>query len=100
MEIDIKHFDGKYPSFNVLLSSKAGTEPFLEIKGCRIVDGKDGSFVSWPATKNDKTGKWWNHVWGSANFNQAVLNRVLATMPKKSAPKKEAPPVDEDDIPF
>ena len=60
MEISIKWFDGAYPSFNVALASKPGNEPFLEIKSCRIVQGKDGEFVSPPSTKNAKTEKYWN----------------------------------------
>lgn len=32
MEISIKWFDGKYPSFNVSLHSQVGRDPFLEVK--------------------------------------------------------------------
>ena len=73
MQITIKHFSGQYPSFNVCLHGTAGAEPFLEIKGCRIVDGKNGEFVSWPATKNEKTGKYWAHVFAGEKFAAAVL---------------------------
>ena len=34
------------------LATAEGREPFIVVKGCRIVDGKNGAFVSWPATKN------------------------------------------------
>jgi DNA-binding cell septation regulator SpoVG len=97
MEIEIKYFDGKYPSFNVMLSSNKGAAPFLEIKGCRIVDGQKGSFVGWPATKNEKTGKYWNHVYGNEAFSAAVLNKAIASMPSK---QKQVVSDDDGDIPF
>ena len=84
MEIIIKHFDGKYPSFNVGLASAPGKEPFVEIKGCRIFNGQKGEFVSWPATKNSE-GKYWNHVYGSEAFNQAVLAEAKKGMLKPAA---------------
>lgn len=69
--------------FNVELASAEGKEPFISIKGCRIMDGTKGEFVSWPATKNERTGKWWNHVYASEGFNSAVLDIARATMPAK-----------------
>ena len=94
MNIAIEHFDGKYPSFNVNLASKEGAEPFLVIKGCRIVNGKSGDFVSFPATKNEKTGKYWNHVYANDRFSNEVLRLALAQKPK-------AKPVEDDlDVPF
>lgn len=83
--------------FNVELASKEGVEPFLSVKGCRLVEGQKGPFVSYPATKNQSTGKYWNHVWASDKFNQAVLEKVQASMPAKGAPRRQQ--VDED-IPF
>ena len=53
MEISIKWFEGKYPSFNVAIASQPGRDPFVEIKGCRIVKGKDGEFVAPPSTKGN-----------------------------------------------
>lgn len=90
MEISIKWFDGQYPSFNVNLHSQPGKEEFISIKGCRIVDGRDGPFVSWPSTKNDKTGKYWNHVWAGEKFAAIVLSKALEAQPKKSASNKSA----------
>jgi len=95
MEISIEKHDGKYPSFNINLHSKPGAEPFLVIKGCRIVNGQKGEFISYPATKNEKTGKYWQHVYGGEKFNEAVL-RLARTAPPKQA--QTAP--DLDDIPF
>jgi hypothetical protein len=62
--------------FNVNLASAAGKDPFIEIKGARIVDGSKGPFVSWPATKNASTGKWWSHCYGSDAFNAVVLSKA------------------------
>ena len=83
MEISIEHFDGKYPQFNINLHSSLGAEPFLSIKGCRIVEGKNGPFVSYPATKNEKTGKYWNHVYGGEKFNEAVLAKATQSQAKR-----------------
>lgn len=80
--------------FNVEISSKEGADPFLSIRGCRIVSGKDGEFVSFPATKKDD-GKWWNHVWANDKFGKTVLDLAKAAQaPKKSYAGHE------DDIPF
>ena len=76
MHITIEHIEGKYPSFNVAVSSVEGKEPFIVIKGCRIANGTKGPFVSWPATKNEKTGKWWNHVYASEAFAQVVYQEA------------------------
>jgi len=102
LKITIEHFAGERPQFNVSLATSEGKEPFLTIKGCRIVDGSKGQFVSWPAKKMD-SGKYWNHVYASESFNAAVLAEAA-----KSAPREEPRrPVtrnkvmqDDDDIPF
>lgn len=99
MNVTVKWFDNQ---FNVQLMSKEGAEPFLEVKGCRIVDGKNGAFVSWPAKKNEQTGKYWNHVWGSEKFNAVVLSTALESMPKQ-APRRDRQADRDDldsDIPF
>ncbi len=81
MNVEIKWHDGKYPSFNIALSSKEGAEPFLEIKGCKIAEGRNGPFVSYPSRKQED-GKYWNHVWGSEKFNAVVLSKAQAAMPQ------------------
>jgi DNA-binding cell septation regulator SpoVG len=104
MEISIKWFtESKYPSFNVMLASAPGRDPFLEIKGCRIVDGKNGEFVSWPSTKNESTGKYWNHCYGSEQFNEAVLEKAKAAKPVSASRQASKSATDDDfqdDIPF
>jgi hypothetical protein len=89
--------------FNVELSSKPGKEPFVTIKGARIVDGSKGTFISWPATKNQNTGKFWQHVWCSEEFNAVVLSKAQAGMPSKAparAPARSAQGDDDRDVPF
>lgn len=109
MKITIKHFPGQYPSFNVSLANE-GKEPFIEIKGCRIVNGNNGEFVSWPSRKKDD-GTYWNHVYASNDFNAAVLQKAKSGQPQQQpSPKQPAPrPAPQpnsgfddmsDDIPF
>jgi DNA-binding cell septation regulator SpoVG len=104
MKIDIEWFDGKYPSFNVCLATSEGKQPFITIKGCRIVDGSKGAFVSWPATKKDD-GKYWNHVYASEAFNTAVMDAAMESKPKPAPRQKDeryraGAPDDLSDIPF
>jgi hypothetical protein len=80
MEIII---DWHRDQFNVNIASAAGREAFLSIKGCRIVQGNDGPFVSYPATRNTSTDKWWRHVWASDKFSAIVLEKAQAP---KAAP--------------
>jgi predicted alpha-1,6-mannanase (GH76 family) len=101
--------------FNVNLSSAEGRPEFLSVKGCRIVSGQSGDFVGWPATKNEKTNKYWRHAWGSDAFNAAVMEAALKTKPaqdtrtlaERKRPKDEArragsqnPPEGFDEVPF
>jgi hypothetical protein len=95
MKIICKWFPGEKPQFNVAIASAEGKEPFLEVKGCRIVNWQNGEFVSWPAKKLD-TGKYWNHVYASEAFNVAVLDEAKKSMPRAAG---GSAPVD-DEIPF
>jgi DNA-binding cell septation regulator SpoVG len=98
MDVQIKWFND---NFNVILASKEGADPFLEIKGVRIVDGKNGPFVSWPSKKNEQTGKYWNHVYGSEKFNAVVLSKAQAAQPSQSTRGRAPRGNDQDDdIPF
>ena len=105
MKIGIEHHDNQ---FNVTLASKEGAQPFLTIKGCRVVEGSKGPFVSWPAKKME-SGKYWNHVYASEAFQAAVLEAFNTTKPKVAPkPRDEAwqarqparQEAVEDDIPF
>ena len=95
MKIGIEHHE---TSFNVTLASKEGVQPFLTIKGCRIVEGSKGPFVSWPAKKME-SGKYWNHVYASEAFSSAVMDEVNKTKPKQAKAAKR-PAEDETEIPF
>lgn len=86
--------------FNVNLASKEGKEPFLQVKGCRIVQGSNGPFVSWPSTKNANTGKWWSHAYASEEFNAVVLEKAQASQPRQETPQRGRRQDDEDPIPF
>lgn len=84
-------------NFNVELASKEGAEAFLSIRGCRLMDGKSGPFVSYPAKKNEQSGKYWNHVWASDKFNAVVLSKALESQPRQQGKQREQ---DDSDIPF
>lgn len=90
MHITIEHHAGQYPSFNVNLHSKPGMDSFLSIKGCRIVSGGNGPFVSYPSRKNEQTGKYWNHVWANEGFNAEIL-RLAQTSAPPAPPPRPAP---------
>jgi DNA-binding cell septation regulator SpoVG len=106
MHLTVEHFAGDRPSFNLNLHTDVGKATFLTIKGCRLMEGAKGTFVSWPATKNDKTGKWWNHCFASDAFNVAVIKAVRESTPapdtRTVAERRPKPPLAdmEDDIPF
>ena len=80
MEVQTEWKDGKYPSFNLAISSKAGSDPFIIIRGCKIISGQKGEFISYPARKMDD-GKYFNHVYGSDAFNKVVLEKAKASKP-------------------
>lgn len=92
MQITIEHHD---KSFNVALSSSSGKEPFLTIKGCRIVDSSKGRFVSMPAKKLE-SGKYWNHCYASDGFQDAIIQAYDASAPKQQ-PRRQA--AQDDDAP-
>ena len=69
MKITTKWFGDQ---FNIGLASAEGRDEFLSIKGCRIKSGEKGEFISWPAQKKDD-GTFWRHVWGSDEFQAAVI---------------------------
>ena len=70
--------------FNVGLALSPKDSTFLLVKGCRVVNGPSGPFIGYPARKDD-TGQWWSHVWGSDEFNAAVLAKVQASVKAPSS---------------
>lgn len=104
MHFSVKWFDGKYPSFNLGFHKAESQPEFLSIKGCRIVSGSNGEFVSYPAQKKDD-GKYWNHVWADDKFNSYVLELANKSRPSRNdAPKQQSRVSHGDgldsDIPF
>lgn len=81
MHVSIRWFGDQ---FNVFLHIRQELDEFLTIKGCRIVDGSKGPFVSWPATKSQNNGKWWSHVWASEKFAAHVLGLAQESRPAQS----------------
>lgn len=94
MKITVEHIDGKYPSFNIGLAAKEGADPFLVIKGCRIVDGQKGRFISGPSRKME-SGKYFNYTYFGEKFQEAALAAYDEAAPKT----RKAAPAD-DDVPF
>ena len=93
MHISIEHHRDQ---FNVALSSASGKEPFITIKGCRVVDGSKGRFVSWPAKKLE-SGKWWNHVYASEGFQAAVLKALDESADTRTHAEQKRAPMARDD---
>lgn len=108
MKVSVQWFEGKYPSFNVSMHRDNEKDAFLEIKGCRIMHSEKGEFVSWPATKNEKSGKYWNHVYADKRFAEHILRLAKETQPKLQEQKTQsenkfqslAEAKFEDDIPW
>ena len=98
MKITIEHHADQ---FNVCLASKEGVQPFVTIKGCRVVDGPKGQFVSFPSRKLD-SGKYWNHVYATEAFQTAILKEYEASKPaqRTHGDMKRKPVTDMDDMPF
>jgi hypothetical protein len=95
MHITVKWFGDQ---FNINLHVKEDVEEFLSIKGCRILEHNSKPFIAFPAQKNEKTGKWWNHVWANEKFQAAVIE--LARKEKQLAKDpKDVSDIDSD-IPF
>ena len=101
LQVEVEHKDGKYPSFNLILRTGVGKDPFMIVRGCRIVNGQNGAFISYPSRKQDD-GKYWNHVYGSKEFNDIVLSAANAAAPAqaKAAPKGNSVQDMDDDIPW
>ena len=96
MEINVKWSEsGK--TFSVSLAGNKGD--FLSIKGCRIVQGNDGDFVGWPATKMDD-GKWYRYAWASEDFSAAVLKKAKESSPGRQEARKKVNDDFDDQIPF
>ena len=95
MEIRIKwHGD----QFNVELASGPDKDEFLSVKGCRLKEYEGKQFVATPATKSEKTGKWWNHAWFSDAFQSQVIKLAQESQPRSEPSGGGIDP--DDSIPF
>lgn len=91
------------PAFFDVTFQLGGQE--LTIKGCKIVNGSKGPFVSFPSRKDD-SGKYWPHVYAGDGIQSAIIAAVDAPQPKQAT--KQAPPQatqgsgfdDMEDAPF
>lgn len=101
MEVNIEWKPGKYPSFNILLSTAPGKDPFITIRGCQIKSGQKGEFISYPARKQDD-GKYFNYIYGADVFNRVVIEKAHAPKPVESKPSKSGSGFDDmdSDVPF
>lgn len=104
MEIGIKWFAGKYPSFNIELATKAGNDPFITIKGCSLREHNGKEFIGFPHKKIE-SGKYWSHVFASDDFQRAVIEKAKVDMPKEEPPKASSKAAggsfdDFEDVPF
>lgn len=90
--------------FNFELATQDGGDAFLAVKGCKIIDGAKGKFVSGPSWKNDK-GEWVNYTYMGPKFQEALIAKALAAKaPPKAAPKGAQgsgfDDMDSEDIPW
>lgn len=104
LQVDVEHKDGKYPSFDLILRTGEGKDPFMIVRGCRVVSGANGEFVSYPSRKTEQ-GKYWNHVWAHSEFNEMILKKAKSAppaAPRQQQPQRQADPLEgmDDDIPF
>jgi len=103
MEVKVQWLDGQYPSFNVMIASKEGVDPFITIKGCNIKTGPKGDFVSYPSKKTNE-GKYFNYIYASEKFNAVVMEKARLAKPERSIdePTRRKSVVDmaDDTIPF
>jgi hypothetical protein len=89
--------------YSLNLHSGEGKEPFMTIKGCRLIDGTNGPFVSFPSHKDDKD-KYWPHVWASDGFHVEAIKAMRAATPAKDtrtqSERRPKPPIDDSAVPF
>ena len=98
MEIKIEWKEGKYPSFNVMVCSAPGRDPFITIRGCSIKSGAKGEFIGYPARKQDD-GKYFNYIYASDAFNKLVIEKAKEALPKPTSRGGDFDDL-ENDVPF
>ena len=102
MEIKVEWRDGKWPTFNLSLATKEGKDPFVVIKGCGLMKGKNGEFVKFPSKKNED-GTYFNFIYASKDFGEVVLKKAKESFPERQMdePTRRGSIADmEDSVPF
>ena len=98
MIFTVKWFGDK---FNVGIEKDG--EEVMSVKGCaiRFTAGGD-EFLSMPSTKNQSTGKYWNHAWASDKLAKHIISLAQKSKPEEKTQKKDSGSIQdmEDDIPF
>lgn len=86
----------------IAIHKKGEEKPFMVIKGCKIVNGQNGPFLSGPATKIDND--WFNYLFMSKEFSQYISEMAVKAFPKQAqgskAPASGGGMIIDDDIPF
>ena len=86
-------------TFGLAFHKPGNDKPLFVIKGCRLVGGQNGMFVSGPASKmND--GKWFNYLFMDKAFGEFVTKEVEKVAPKPSANTSTQNSDDSSDVPF
>jgi DNA-binding cell septation regulator SpoVG len=86
-------------TFGVAIHKTKDEKPFMVVKGCRLVGGNNGMFVSGPATKmND--GKWFNYIFMDKAFGEYITKLAQEAMPQQSSQSAQSKSDDSDDVPF
>ena len=80
---------GKIRAFFTVVTSEG-----FEIKGCKLVDGANGMFVSAPQEKNPKDGEYYDTVW----IPKEVREPLMELASNEYSPVKEK--VADGNIPF
>ncbi len=81
---------GKIVAFFTIVTSEG-----FEIKGCKLVDGQNGLFVSAPQEKNPKDGEYYDTVW----IPKEARPELEKLASEEYSPVKEKA-VADGDIPF
>ena len=72
---------------------------FLEIKGCKYIDGSQGFFLAFPSQKG-KDGEYYNTIWTDDKSVEGQLFRKDVEDLLSKELDLSAKPMTEDDIPF
>lgn len=68
-------------------------------KGCRLVNGQNGPFISGPSTKMDD-GKWFNYLYIDKEFGAYLTKLALEAAPAPAPQQSRQSAPDMSDVPF